>query len=534
MTGTYIAVIAFVIAMLYLGYVGMRKTKNMTDFFLAGRNLGPWLSAFSYGTTYFSAVIFVGFAGNLGWKFGMNVLWISLGNIVLGTTLAWIVLARRTRSMTARLNVMTMPEFIEARYKSPLLKPLAAIIIFIFLIPYSASVYQGLSILFQQNLNLSFDFALYFMAVLTGIYLIMGGYHSINIADMIQGTIMIVGALLMVFFFINAVGGLTEANRIQRERFALHQPKPPAAVQQSPAASTAVDKAKEIAKPATPAKPPVPGWVMLLSLVVLTSLGPWGLPQMVQKYYAIKDKSIIPKAIIVTTIFSLIIAFVAYYCGSLTHIFFSPGKSETIQTVKGSIDTIVLPMKGTPPALNVDALIPMMLQNFTPRWLTTAVLLLILSASMSTLSGLVLVSSSAIAIDLYQGRGADESRKKSALVFMRILCAVFVIASVIIAKNQIAVIVDLMSVAWGVVAGCFLAPYLYGLFWKRGTAAAVWVSMILALLINIVGYKIYGKPMTPVMGSLAMVAPLIIFPIVSLLTPPLPKGHVDFTFEKSE
>jgi len=535
MAATYFFVLLFVLGMLYLGYVGMRRTKSVNDFFLAGRNIGPWLSAFSYGTTYFSAVIFVGFAGKLGWAFGLKTLWISLGNIVLGTTLAWIVLARRTRDMTVRLNVMTMPEFLEARYKSPGLKPLAALVIFIFLIPYSASVYQGLGYLFQESLGISFEVCLLFIAGLTGIYLVMGGYHAINIADLIQGSIMIIGALFMVFFFVHAVGGLGEANKLANQRYWEHFARPGVEKQVTEEAQPLEKAVSDVVKPPVKPKPAPPSGLLLLSLVILTSLGPWGLPQMVQKYYAIKDKSIIPKAIIVTTLFSLVIALVAYYCGALTHIYFQPGKSVVVETARGTINANPLPMiQGAQPRPDFDALIPMMLQRFTPRWLNTAILLLILSASMSTLSGLVLVSSSAIAIDMFQGRNPSEKRKKKALVLMRILCALFVVASVIIALFKITVIVNLMSIAWGAVAGCFLAPYLYGLYWRKGTRAAVWISMICALTITIGGFLIYGKSMSPIYGALSMLVPCVILPVVSLLTPSLPEDHVRSAFGDGE
>ncbi|MBN1900017.1 sodium:solute symporter family protein [Candidatus Sumerlaeota bacterium] len=532
MITTYICVILFIGVMIYLGYIGMKRTKTVSDFFLAGRNIGPWLSAFSYGTTYFSAVIFVGFAGRLGWKFGMRTLWISFGNTFLGAFCAWIALAKRTHAMTTKLNVMTMPEFLEARYQSRGLKPLAAFIIFIFLIPYSASVYQGLGYLFEQGLQIPFEVSLFFIAGLTGIYLVMGGYHAINIADMIQGIIMIVGALLMVFFFVNTVGGVGEATRLQNERYWSHFAKPGERATAPESALEADRSAGENPAPPPNPKPTAPAWWMLLSLVILTSLGPWGLPQMVQKFYAIKNKSIIPKALVITTLFALIIAFVAYFCGALTHIFFEPGKELAITTSGGVITTSKLPMTAAAkPTPDFDALIPIMLQRFTPRWLNTAVLLLILSASMSTLSGLVLVSSSAIAIDLFQGRNPDEKRRKQALILMRVLCAIFVLASVGIALGKIMVIVNLMSLSWGAVAGCFLAPYLYGLFCKRVTKIAVWISMISALVITIGGYLKFGAALSPVYGSLSMIIPLVILPVASLFTPALSEKHVDSVFD---
>ncbi|HGJ63944.1 TPA: sodium transporter, partial [bacterium] len=150
----------FLLGMIIIGIWGMRKTFNLGDFFLGGRTIGPWMSAFAYGTSYFSAVLFIGFAGKLGWGFGLNVLWIALGNAVFGALLAWLVLGRRTRRMTQNLDVMTMPEFLQERFGAKYLKIITTVIIFIFLLPYSASVFKGLGHLFEANFNIPYDYAL--------------------------------------------------------------------------------------------------------------------------------------------------------------------------------------------------------------------------------------------------------------------------------------------------------------------------------------------------------------------------------------
>ena len=169
----------FVLVMIGIGFYSMRRTRNVSDFFLGGRNVGPWISAFAYGTTYFSAVLFIGYAGGQGFAFGLPVIWVALGNAFFGCLLAWLVLARKTRAMTEHLNVMTMPEFLEARYDSRLFKIVGALIIFIFMIPYSGSVFSGLSFLFVNVLNVDYGVALAFMTVLTAVYLLMGGYFAV-------------------------------------------------------------------------------------------------------------------------------------------------------------------------------------------------------------------------------------------------------------------------------------------------------------------------------------------------------------------
>lgn len=492
-------IIAYVVVMLWIGYWAMKKTHSVGDFFLGGRSIGPWMSAFAYGTTYFSAVIFIGYAGKLGWGFGIHTMWIVIGNSIIGTLLAWWILAGRTRAMTVRLNAMTMPEFLESRYNSRFLKIAGALIIFLFLVPYSASVYQGLGYLVGMNTHVPYGYVLGFLAALTGVYIIMGGYFALTVTDLIRGIVELVGVLIMVVFLVNKVGGFSGATSqlLSNPAFApaLH-PHPPV--------------------PGTPPPPgiPVPGWLTLASLVFLTSFGPWGLPQMVQKFYSIKGKQYITSTMIVCTIFGLLMAFGAYYTGSLTHLF--------AQTDPRLVDIV----KGPHP----DQLMPSFITWYTPTAIAMVILVLVFSASMSSLSSLVLVSSSAIAMDLYGGIIKPDASKKSIMTLMRILCGAFVIASVLIALGQITFIVNLMSLSWGVLAGCFAAPLFYGLFWRRTTKAGAIAGVIGSLVVNFALCWFLGDPgitpkdpAIPVAGAVAIIVPFIIIPIVSLITKPLPK-----------
>lgn len=461
--------VLYVVGMLGLGYFASRRTRSLGDFFLAGRNLGPWISAFAYGTTYFSAVLFIGYAGRIGWGFGLSSLWIVVGNTIVGSLLAWLVLARRTRRLTEHLNAMTMPEFLKARYGSELLKVLAALIIFFFLVPYSASVYMGLSYLFDAVLGIPYRYALLFMAVLTGVYLLMGGYLAVSLTDAVQGMIMLSGSLFLVGYLLARpeVGGLSQV--VTR----LTQVDP---------------RLVSLVGP--------PGFWPLFGLVVLTSLGPWGLPQMVQKFYAIRSEKMVTTATVVVTVFALVCTFAAYFSGSLTHLFFKE-----------------------PPLVNgkaePDLLMPHLIATIMPPSFALIFLLLVFSASMSTLSSLVLVSSSAVVIDLL-----PPATRPRSLLFMRMLCAVFVALSLFLALSKISFIVNLMSISWGTVAGSFLAPYLYGLYWKGGNRWGALASMLSGLSVGLFGAVLFGfrSSVLPLLGSFAMLIPLGVFPVVSLVT----------------
>ncbi len=478
-----IYLVLFLIMMVIIGIWGARKTTSINDFFLGNRSIGPWISAFAYGTTYFSAVIFIGFAGKLGWEFGLNALWVAAGNTFIGALLAWIVLGKRTRTMTKNLEVMTMPEFLQERYQGKTLKMFAALIIFIFLVPYSASVFKGLSYLFEGYFHIPYDTVLLLMVIITGIYLILGGYFAVTLTDFIQGILMIGGVLAMVIILIGKAGSSGDLFAMMRQKYVEHIPS---------------NK--------------FPGFIQVASLVFMTSFGVWGLPQMVQKFYAIKNEKVIKTATIVTTVFALVITFSAYFVGAMSHLFYDAP-----------------PMVDGKPA--IDRLIPDLLINNVPDGLMGLILLLVLSASMSTLSSLIMVSASAISIDLYQGHINPNASKEKALFMIRFLSAVFVVFSYFIARNQISLIVTLMSVSWGVVAGSFMAPYLYGLYWKKTTLWGAKAGMFTGLIIGVGLFLLWGPKQSTIVACLAMIVPFIVVPVVSLFTKAPSKELLDKAFK---
>jgi SSS family solute:Na+ symporter len=463
----------FLAVMIGVGVWGMRRTKTLGDFFLGGRTLGPWVSAAAYGTSYFSAVIFIGFAGAQGWQFGLNALWIALGNALIGAGLAWVVLAKRTRRQTQNLDAMTMPEYLQARYGAKHLKPIAASVIFFFLLPYSASVFKGLGHLFEAVFHIPYDIALLIMIGFTGVYLILGGYFAIAVTDFIQGVIMFFGAGVMMAVLSGQGGGISIMIGKVLENYAAHVP---------PEAR--------------------PSLITIISLVFMTSFGAWGLPQMTQKFYAIKNERIISKAAIVTTIFALVIGFAAYLTGAYAHVFFD------LHTVPRNAAGAIL----------YDSIVPALLTGRLPELLLSLILLLVLSASMSTLSSLVLVSSSAVAIDLAPPQNGSDSKKERSVALMRLLSAVFVIISYFISRFQIGFIVTLMSLSWGVVSGAFAAPYLYGLYWKQATKAGAYAGLFAGIIVDITLFFVLGASKSPLAASIAIIVPFIVVPLVSFFT----------------
>ena len=191
-------VLIFVGVAVGVGLYCRRTTTSVDGFVLGGRNVGPWMSAFAYGTSYFSAVVFVGYAGQFGWKYGIAAVWAGIGNAILGSLLAWWVLGPRTREMTHRLGATTMPEFFGKRFKSKGLRIASAAIIFVFLIPYTASVYNGLSRLFGMAFGLPYEVCVIGMAIITCLYVVLGGYMATVMNDFLQGIVMLFGIVAVI------------------------------------------------------------------------------------------------------------------------------------------------------------------------------------------------------------------------------------------------------------------------------------------------------------------------------------------------
>ena len=490
--------IAFFGLMIGVGFACRKHATDVDGFVLGGRSVGPWLTAFAFGTSYFSAVIFVGYAGQFGWNFGLASTWIGLGNAFIGSLLAWSVLGRRTRVMTQHLGSKTMPDFFEKRYDSKKLKTIASFIVFLFLIPYTASLYNGLSSLFNNVFAIPYWLVVVIMAVLTGVYVIFGGYMATAINDFIQGIIMLGGIIAVIAAVLMDNGGFT--------------------------AAVAALSASEHAGPQfTSLVGPSP--VSLLMVVLLTSLGTWGLPQMVGKFYSIKDEGSIKKGTIISTVFAVVVAGGCYFLGGFGRLYFADMQAAGHIAENGTV--------------LFDKVIPTMMRDLAPV-IVALIIVLVLAASMSTLSSLVLTSSSSLTLDVVKPaveKKSPMSEKRSVLI-MRLFIVFFITISAVIAilKDSIwkdsVFIAQMMGVSWGALAGSFLVPFLYGLYWKKATKAAVATSFafgtgleLIQLCIGIGWLSVEGIPVLEFVftnslysGVFAMVGGLILVPIVSWCT----------------
>lgn len=473
MTAKVLVLAAYAVMIIWVGIAGFRKTRSFSDYFLGGGTVGAWMTAFTYGTAYFSAVLFIGFAGRVGWGFGLSGLWIALGNTLVGVLLVWWLLGPKIKRMSTEYGVHTIAEFFDRRYHSPFLKLFASICIFVFFIPYTAAVFMGLSYLFRSTFGMDYTLALILMGGFTAIYLVMGGYKSITIIDMIFGIIMILGVGVLLFSILDKGDGLANITR----GMAALEPK--------------------LVAPIGP-----PGWWPLFSLVFLTSVAPLAMPQLVQKFYAIKDNRAIKVGMVGSTVFALIITGIGYFAGATTRFFLSP-------------DTAPMAFRDGEPIF--DALMPELLTRIIPDALSVLILLLILSASMSTLAALVLISSSAVAKDFYAGFVNRSVSDRALTRLMRVCSGLIVLLAVILAYYRPATIVSILGISWGAIGAAFLGPFLWGLCSKRVNRIGAVGSALLGLTVCLVLY-FTGMP-SPEAGTLGMMTSLILPPIISRLAP---------------
>lgn len=479
-----IMLVIFFGVMILVGIYSRKHTKSVNDFVLGGRSVGPWLTAFAFGTSYFSSVVFIGYAGRFGWDFGISAIWIGLGNALIGSLFAWIVLGRRTRVMTKYFNSQTMPEFFGSRYESKAIKITASVIAFVFLVPYTASIYNGLSRLFGMAFDIPYEICVIVMATLTGVYVILGGYMATAINDLIQGIIMLVGIVAIIVAVLNQKGGFLDAIN----QLALFKSEATVTLGQ-PGAYTSFFG---------------PDPINLVSVIILTSLGTWGLPQMVHKFYTIKDEKAIKTGTIISTIFAVVVSGGCYFLGGFSRLF----DNGSIRNADGKVI--------------FDSIIPYII-SFLPDLLVGITVVLVLSASMSTLSALVLTSSSTLTLDFLKETCFKKMTAKTQLMLMRILIAVFIIISVVLALDPPKFIAELMGISWSALAGSFLAPFLYGLYWKRVTKAGVWSAFLVGVGVTVANLKLGFFSSSIVAGAFTMLLSLVIVPIVSLLTPKLSK-----------
>ena len=463
-TVIWITIGVYILFMLTVGLLSSRSAKSISDFTVGGRNAGAWVSALSYGTAYFSAVMFIGYAGSTGWKYGIWGVLPGIGNAIFGSLLAWLVLAKRTRETTRRLEIKSMPQLFEKRFGSQPMKLFCVLVIFVFLLPYSASVYKGLTSVCAVLLKVDEQVCMIVIAAAATLVVILGGYVATLKADFVQGLIMLFGvaALIVAVVRCEQVGGL------------------------SAGLAAIGEKTRELNL--TPMD-----HAGLWATVLMTSFGTWGLPQMVHKYYGIRDDREVRRGTVISTLFALVVAGGGYFIGSLSRLFYS--------------DLNQLPGSG---AGQKDYLVPNMLADAgLPTVLVVLVLVLLIAASVSTLASITITASSTLTMDFIRPKLRPKMDEMKGAVVTKAICFVFILLSYLIANTNTPIL-DMMSYSWGVISGSFLAPYLLALYWKGLNRGGGWAGMVggfITALPPVVCKLLFPEAALPGLGKLVDLGP---------------------------
>ena len=484
-TVIWLTIAVYIVFIAIVGIMNARKSKNITQFTVGGRNAGAWLSAFSYGTAYFSAVMFIGYAGGTGWKYGLWGILPGIGNAVIGSLLAWIVLAKRTRETTRRLEIKSMPQLFEKRFKSEKMKTFCVAVIFLFLIPYSASVYKGLTSVCSVLLGVDERVCMIVIAIASLIIVILGGYGATLKADFVQGTVMLVGVICLIVAVMRSqtVGGFSQG------------------------LAAIAEKTEKLNLTAV-------SHMGLWATVLMTSFGTWGLPQMVHKYYGIRDDQEVKRGTIISTFFAFVVAGGGYFIGSLARLFFT-----SLEEIPGAGSG------------KTDYLIPNMLKmSGISEVLIGVILVLLIAASVSTLSSITITATTTLTMDFIRPKILKNLDDVKSANVSRILCFLFVVFSYIIANSDTPIL-DMMSYSWGIISGSFLAPYAISLYWKKLNRAGAWAGILggfFTALPPVVCKLFFPEAALPVFGAIkdlgphfacaAMIVSLVLCFVVSALT----------------
>jgi SSS family solute:Na+ symporter len=447
-----IATLIYLVVLAYLGYNGYKRTKSVQDYMVAGRRIHPLVMALSYGSTFISTSAIVGFGGFAG-LFGMSLLWLTFFNIFAGIFIAFVFFGKRTRKMGQNVDALTFPELLAVRYKSRFMQGFAAIIIFLFMPVYAAGVLKGGVNFISINLNIDFNVALLFFAVIIAIYVAMGGLKGVMYADAFQGAVMFAGMTFLLIFVYAKMGGIVEAHKSLTNL--LNEP----VVREQTANMV---KAGWTGWTSMPSFGSPYWWTVVSSLVLGVGIGVLAQPQLVVKFMTVKSNREINRAVLSGGIFILMMTGVAFVIGSLSNVL--------IFRETGNISLVT--------AGGIDQIIPTFITNHVPKWFGGAFLLTLLAAAMTTLSSQYHTTGTSIGRDVYE---KTLGRKGNSVLVTKLGILAGIVISTVLAwicnllDADLGVIARSTSIFFGLCAAAFLPAYIGALYVpKLSRAAAVW------------------------------------------------------------
>jgi SSS family transporter len=459
----FLVLAAYLLLLFVIGLVARSRARSAEGFYLGSRSIGAWVTAFSFVAAYYSSVVIIG-GGGFGYKYGMATLWVGATNVLVGTLLAWIVLGARTRTMTGRLGTITMPDFFARRFDSPAARTISAVVVTVFLVLYSVSVVQGMGHAFEVLVDVPYVWGVLLSALIIIVYTALGGYVAVVWTGFAQGIIMIAGLLLLTVLALGRVGGLAQAfSRLGT-----------------------IEAGKYLVTPG------IWGWPGIISFSMIVSFGVWGMPQLVTRFYSMKNLQVLRLGTVVATLGGAI-ALLPYFNGALARVLF--------------------------PALPAaDKAIPMLVKTAMPAWASAVFLAAVIAAGMSTFSAVLIVSVSSLVKDLVRDSFRVQLAPKTEVALSRICSVVIGLAAVLVALRPPAMILVITGFAWAVIASTTLWPYLLGLYWRRPSRAGVVAAMAGGCITSLVWLAL-GNPFKLHGFVPGMSVSLVLLVAVSLLTP---------------
>ncbi|MDO5852058.1 MAG: sodium:solute symporter family protein [Methanobacteriaceae archaeon] len=433
-----IIVLIYVLVMLGVGVYAWKRTKNSEDFFIASHGTNSYIMALSYGATFISTAAIIGFGGVAG-NFGMGILWLVFLNIAVGIFLAFAIFGKRTRLMGKRLKALTFPDFLSRRFDSKFIKIFSGLLIFCTMPIYAASVLIGAVRFIETTLHIDYTIALIGLSIIIGAYVIYGGIKGVLYTDALQGTIMFVSMLFVLFTIYSLFGGVTSAHQTLTNM----APLIPASVQAQGA--TGWTSAPVLGSPWW--------WNLVTSIIMGVGIGAIAQPQLAVRFMTVKSDRELNRAVLIGGIFIFVMTFTAYIVGALSNVYFYQNFGQiAIQAAGG----------------NVDRIIPLFIENAMPKWFTYVFLLTLLSAAMSTISTQFHVQGTSISNDVYTP--IKKANNHSTLVVARIGVLLAIVIAVALAFILPAgVVAQGTNIFFGLCASTFLPVYICSLFWKRTT-----------------------------------------------------------------
>jgi SSS family solute:Na+ symporter len=445
-----VCAVIYVAIVLFLGYLGWKRTKEAEDYMLAGRKVHPVLIALSYGATFISTSAIVGFGG-VAAAMGMGIIWLVGLNIFLGILIAFVIYGKKTREIGQRLKAVTFPDLMGKIYNSAFLQYACGLIIVVGMPLYTSAVMIGAGRFIETTFAMDYNLALLIFAAITATFVIFGGMLGVIYNDSFQAIIMLVGMTILLVFAYVSLGGITHAHEMLTNMASL-----------VPAASSAAGMTGWTTMPSIGSAQ----WLTLVTTIILgVGIGVLAQPQLIVRFMTAKDNKSLNRAVPIGGFFILMLPGVAYTVGALTNVYFYEKMGKLAVAAAGG---------------NTDSVIPLFINMAMPDWFVLIFMFTLLAAAMSTLSSLFHAMGTAAVNDIW-GRMRN---KKPTLFEIKVFVLAMILVSCALAYIMPgSIIARATAMFMGLCAAAFLPAFTHAIFSKKPSTIAAVASLIVGAVV---------------------------------------------------